>query len=808
MTITIDTLMKKLFTTFFVLIALSMTHISVANDPLPVDKAFPQVVNISENMISVKFFMRDQYYLYKHAFKFETQSEGITLNDPIIPPAKEKYDEFLGDVEVFEAPVEILIPYSSTPGSTGRNFVLTYAFQGCLTDSICYPPTKKMISASPGAMATFVGTPIPQEEIAIEKTGNESTDSEEYADIDAIPEFTQTTSSKQDSEINDLLSGLGTPDFGGSDNSNYVAGSDEILPVDEAFQLSLDVNNNGFLTANWFIEKGYYLYQDKLTFSSSNPAIQLGQPIYPQAKEKYDEIFGDTLAYYNQANIRIPILARPEGTTKFDIIAKYQGCKENSICYPPSETQLPVRLAAGGAVADLSNLDTIDNELNNNLTPANNPTSNLSETDRIAQGISNNSLLSSVFKFLLFGLALTFTPCVLPMLPILSGIITGTGEKEISSSKAFVLSVIYVLAMALVFTVIGVIAAKLGQNLQAAFQNPIVIIVFSLLFVALALSMFGLYELQMPSSIQNKLTQISNQQESGSYYGAAIMGALSALIVGPCVTPPLIGAITVIAETGDTVRGGASMFALALGMGIPMILFGTALGGLVPKAGGWMDQVKNFFGVLMLGLAVWMLARILPSNVTLFLWSLVAALTAVVFGVFKQQESGNLLSHAFKALGVLALVYAAALLIGAISNGKDPLKPLAGLSLGTSAEEHHLDFKRIKSVDDLEQAIAQAQQQQQNVFLDFYADWCVACLEMEKYTFSDKKVQDGFADWVLLQADVTKNDDLDKALMAKLNIVGPPAMLFYDKNGQEVKSSRLFGFKKPNEFLPYLQNLN
>jgi len=395
------------------------------------------------------------------------------------------------------------------------------------------------------------------------------------------------------------------------------------------------------------------------------------------------------------------------------------------------------------------------------------------------------------------------------MIPILSGIITGTDEKKISSSKAFVLSVIYVIAMALVFTLVGIVAAKLGQNLQAAFQNPVIIIIFSLMFVALALSMFGLFELQMPASIQNKLTQMSNQQESGSYWGAAIMGALSALIVGPCVTPPLIGAITVIAESGDTLRGGASMFALAIGMGLPMILFGTFLGGVVPKAGGWMDQVKQFFGVLMLGLAVWMLARILPGSVTLALWSVVAALTAVVFGVFKPNSNdASLLNQSFKALGVLALVYASVLLLGALSQGKDPLRPLAGLNLGSSVQHSELEFQRIKSLDDLENAVAKSSAQGKNVFLDFYADWCVACIEMEKYTFSDANIQNAFSGWTLLQADVTLNDKVDQELMSQLGIIGPPAMLFFGQTGTEVKSSRVFGFKKPAEFLPYITALN
>lgn len=754
-----------------------------AAEPLRVDDAFPQEITVSKNAIALKISMRDDYYLYKHALKFASGDESIELGEIDYPETKTKYDEFVGETEIYDKDLELKIPFTKNR-SNSNDIIFIYTFQGCLTDSICYPPTSRTVVLDLKGSPSFVGTPIPEEERNINKLIADT--------FDAAPDEYNL----ENSENPEIYSDSGTDNFLESFGTSN-ASDDDILPVDKAFQLTVDVNDDGYLVANWFAEDGYYLYQKELSFSTDNPAIALGTPLFPKAKIKNDEIFGETPVYFGMANIRVPIMQRPADATSFTLIANYQGCKEDSICYPPSVTQKSVNLAAGNAVA----LVTGTNDLANN-------SPQLAEHDDLASKILSGSVWLTILSFFAFGLALTFTPCVLPMVPILSGIITGTDDKEISTRKAFNLSVIYVLSMAVVFTLAGVATAMLGQNMQAAFQHPAIIIAFSLLFVLFALSMFGLFELQMPASVQNKLAQISNRQESGSYAGAAIMGVLSALIVGPCVTPPLSAALIVIADHGDVFRGGLSLFALALGMGVPLVIFGTSMGKVLPKAGGWMDHVKTFFGILMLGLAIWMLARIIPDSVTLILWALLALLTAVFAGALKPLASDSpVLPQIFKAVGWMALLYSAILFIGGITGAKDPLRPLSNFSVGGSIEHREIQFKRIKSVSDLERELEMASANNQRVFLDFYADWCIACKEMEKYTLNQPAVLDAFNDWVLLQADVTPNDELDKAFMQLLKVPGPPAMLFFDRSGQEVNAMRLYGFNKPQAFLQHMKRL-
>ncbi|NNC97501.1 MAG: protein-disulfide reductase DsbD [Gammaproteobacteria bacterium] len=756
-----------------------------AADPLPVDQAFPQEVAVQDQHISLKISMRDDYYLYKHAFGFDINGDPAAVGAVDFPPAIEAYDEFVGDTEIYAEDLELLIPIRNTQ-ATASDFIFTYNFQGCLTDSICYPPTTRNVVLDAGGGVSYVGTPIPEDEksVAGEIEAAFANAPHGLDASDAVPDSNTSATPGETGDLVDL--------FGGGTHSQ-----DEILPVDKAFQLTLDVTDDGYLNANWFAEPGYYLYQNKLTFESNNPEVVLGQPLFPKAKLKDDEIFGETPVYFGMANIRIPIIERPASATKLTLIANYQGCKEDSICYPPSVTEVEVNLPAGTAAKSGEYQDTYT------VIPAE------AEHESLAKRFASKNLLLSALLAFGFGVLLTFTPCVLPMVPILSGIITGGDEKTVSTRKAFNLSVIYVLSMALVFTLAGIITAKLGQNLTAAFQHPAVIIAFALIFLVLALSMFGLFEIQMPASVQTKLAEMSNKQESGHYLSAAIMGFLSALIVGPCVTPPLSALLLVIAESGDAVKGGVSLFALALGMGFPLIIFGTSMGKALPHAGAWMEHVKNFFGLLMLGLAVWMLERILPPSATLLLWSLLALLSAVFAGLFKPlTTSSGLIQQIFKGLGLLALLYSGLLLVGSLTGAKDPLRPLNNIALGSASIEHReLPFKRIKSQDDLQRELRMAASQNKSVFLDFYADWCIACKEMEKYTFEKASVQNALAGWVLLQADVTPNDDIDKALQQSLNIPGPPAMLFFDNTGKEISAMRLYGFKPESEFLAHLKRM-
>jgi thiol:disulfide interchange protein DsbD len=399
-------------------------------------------------------------------------------------------------------------------------------------------------------------------------------------------------------------------------------------------------------------------------------------------------------------------------------------------------------------------------------------------------------------------LLLAFTPCVFPMIPILSGIIAGSGEN-VTTRRAFVLSVVYVLATCVVFTIAGVVAGLAGANLQAAFQKPWILWSFAILFVLLSLSMFGFYELQLPSAMQTKIADISNRQKGGSLIGVAIMGLLSALIVGPCVAPPLAAAVLYISQTRDPVFGGLALFVLSLGMGAPLVVFGTAAGKFLPRAGAWMDAVKAVFGVLFLGLAIWMLSRILDGLWIMLMSGVLLVASAVYLGALERlPEGASGWRRLWKALGIVLLIAGAAELLGAAAGGRDVTQPLAGIIAGGGKESgaNELPFRTIKSVADLDREIASAKEAGKPAMLDFYADWCVSCKEMEKFTFSQPAVQQALSGFVLLKADVTANDDLDQALLKRFSLFGPPATIFFS-SGEEKRALRLIGFEKSEAFV-------
>jgi thiol:disulfide interchange protein DsbD len=412
--------------------------------------------------------------------------------------------------------------------------------------------------------------------------------------------------------------------------------------------------------------------------------------------------------------------------------------------------------------------------------------------------ILHGNLFIVMLTFTGLGLLLAFTPCVLPLVPILSGIIAGQG-KDVTTSRAFALSLTYVLGMAVTYTLAGAAFAAMGGQVQAALQRPWIIIGVAALFVALALSMFGLYELQIPAALQTRMSAISNRQRSGTFFGTAIMGILSALIVTTCVAPPLVASMTVIAKAGDVTRGALSLFAMSMGMGIPLLVIGTSAGRWLPKAGAWMNAIKGVFGFMLLGLAIWMLERILPGAVTMTLWAILVFMAGIFLGAFQSIDTtARPLRRLAKGAGLLATLYGAALLLGALSGAENPLQPLRFAGSATSQAE--LPFKRIKTVADLDRELAAASNIGQPVMLDFYADWCVSCKEMEHYTFSDESVQRSLADVVLLQADVTANDADDQALLQRFNIFGPPTIVFFDANGQERTNFRVVGFMPAADF--------
>lgn len=566
----------------------------------------------------------------------------------------------------------------------------------------------------------------------------------------------------------------------------------DLLPSEKAFRLNGEASAEGELKLRWDIAEGYYLYRDRVRVKLIGPErVALGELAFPPGKIKQDPYFGDAEVYYKALRVRAQLRVAGESPSRIEVEARYQGCADAGLCYPPVTRTLTVALGATspGALPPAAGAGSI-------VTAA-------PEHERVVALLGEASLPWMILSFAGFGLLLAFTPCVLPMVPILSGLIVGQGERP-GWHRGLLLSVAYVLPMAGAYALFGVLAGLAGQNLQAALQAPAAIVAFSVVFVALALSMFGWFELQMPSFIQSRLAALSNHRRSGTVLGAAIMGFVSALIVGPCLTPPLAGALLYIGQTGNAALGGLALFALGLGMGAPLLAIGTLGGRFLPKPGPWLERIKTAFGFVLLGVAVWMLARIVPPVLTLALWAALLVGVAVVLGAFEPLPAQTCRPKRFaKGAGLLAAVWAIALLLGAAAGGEDPLRPLAALaSRGTPAfAAVPAVFRPIKTVAQLETAVADAARAGRPTMVDFYADWCVSCKTMEREVFSDPRVQARFKEMVLLRPDVTAYDDEDRALMQRLNVIGPPTILFFDRSGRELARSRIVGEVDTKEFL-------
>ena len=603
-----------------------------------------------------------------------------------------------------------------------------------------------------------------------------------------------------------------------------------------AFKFSARMDGERTAVVTYDIAPGYYMYRERFAFKARGAT--LGTPQTPAGKIKFDETFGkDVETYHGSVTIRIPV----EGSGPFTLDATSQGCADAGLCYPPQEhsaqlaaaggaaPQASIPLGAngmspaapvstpggeGGAAARLglpveqaAPVDTPSQAsvqppaatgtpvaapalASSASTPAAAP-SDLSAIDSVLQG---GRLLAIVPAFILLGLGLAFTPCVLPMVPILSSIIVGEGGK-VKRSRGLVLSITYSLGMAIVYTALGVAAGLIGEGLAAALQNPWVLGAFALLIVAMAMSMFGFYELQVPAALQTKLSGVSNRQASGKLAGVFVMGAISALIVGPCVAAPLAGALVYISQTRDVLVGGAALFSMAVGMSIPLLLVGVSAGSLLPKAGAWMDSVKRFFGVLILAMALWLVSPVLPAAVQMVLW----AALLLGYGAYLLRRRGH---WAALAVGAAFGILGAMQLVGVASGGRDPLAPLAHL---TGTQKQPLHFQRVKTVAELDAALGKLNGK--TAMLDFYADWCVSCKEMEKLTFVDPQVQAKLGNTVLLQVDVTANDADDKAMLKRFGLFGPPGIIFFDQGGREIADSRVIGYQNAQKFLGSLERL-
>ncbi len=568
--------------------------------------------------------------------------------------------------------------------------------------------------------------------------------------------------------------------------NNIAADGSEILRAEQAFVPSLSVADPFTLEIRWDIAPGTYLYKKDFTVTGPG-GIRVGALQLPPGVLEDDPEFGEVEVYFDAVVMQAPLSRTREAQTAAFKLG-YQGCKKGSICYPPGVVTLSVDLPQATAAEAAAAAGTAPP---------------VSEQDRLFGVIADGSLLTVMSVFLGLGLLLAFSPCCLPMVPILSGIIAGQGEHA-TAARSFALSLAYVLGMAVTYTIAGAIVGAAGGGISAAMQTPPVISFVALLFVVLSLSMFGLYDIQLPSGLQTRLTALGSKGKSGTLVGTAFMGAVSALVVGACVAPPLVAALMVIAQTGDIMRGSVALFALSIGQGIPLLIFGTSAGKLLPKAGPWMDNIKAVFGFMLLGLAVWMLDRILPSAITMGLYAALAVFAGVWFGAFRSMPDGASGVAMFgKAISLLLVLYGATLGVGALSGSGNPLQPLDRLT-GTAPVKHALPFALVKSVDDFEAARTAAAADGKTLMLDFYADWCVSCKEMEAWTFTDATVQAALADTVLIQADVTANDEVDQALLEHFGIFGPPTIVFYDRQGNEVQGQRVIGYMPADDFLRHL----
>jgi thiol:disulfide interchange protein DsbD len=570
-----------------------------------------------------------------------------------------------------------------------------------------------------------------------------------------------------------------------------VSNEDQFLPVDQAFVFTAIADGADRVLLDWQVAPGYYLYRHRTSAKTSTPGFSLGEIAMPDGKKKTDEFFGDVEVYYGILTATVPV-TRPTGASSFEVEVTYQGCADAGLCYPPVTKTVAIELPPPGTPST------------SDVAPM------VSEQDRLSSLIAGGSLFAILASFFGFGLLLAFTPCVLPMIPILSGIIAGQGAAA-TPSRSFLLSVTYVLGMALTYTIAGAAFAAAGQQAQAFFQQPWIIIAFAALFVVLALAMFGLFDLKIPSALETRLANVSGRQKAGSFVGTAVMGALSALVVTACVAPPMVAALAVIGQTGDVLRGALALFVMAIGMGTPLLFVGIAGGRFLPHAGPWMTTIKALFGVLFLGVAVWMLERILPGALTLALWALLVIVGGYYFGGFGRTSAGAAAPRLLaRGLGLAAIVWGTIMMIGAAAGGHDPLQPLRGATLpgfggqaGATASEA-LPFRKIASVGDLDRELAAAQAAGQPVMLDFYADWCVSCKEMEKYTFSVPEVQQDLAGFVLLKADVTANSEADQALFRRFGVYGPPTTAFFGTQGRECRAFRLVGYVKADDFRSHL----
>ncbi len=743
---TLESLVLKTLKTGLIALLLALplaATLAQDEDILRPEVAFRYAIANSGSAIEIDWALEEGYYLYRNKMSYASNTDSVVFGAIELPQGLHHEDEFFGVQQVYRERFYVSIPYTVV-GEAPASMELVIKSQGCADIGLCYPP----------------------------QTWTESV---------------QLIARNADAGKKQLDESFGT--VGGA-NADF-------LPVDEVFEPIVTALNGNAVEVAIRVMPGYYLSKDKISATVNSNIAQAGRLELPAGEMKADQYFGEMEVYHDDVFGNLPIARATPEAMDLELELKYQGGADGGIRYPPVTKTLTVSLPEATAVSALAAV----------VQPSGGAP--VSEQARLAQLIAGSGMLLVVATFFGAGLLLAFTPCVLPMVPILSGIIAGEGD-DVSAGRGFTLALTYVMGMALVYTTAGIAAAAIGIQLQAIFNKPWVLALFSGLFVILALSMFGVFNLQMPSSLQSRLSTVSGRQKGGTLVGAFVMGALSSLIVTACVAPPLVATLTVIGQAGDMLRGGTALFALSIGMGMPLLLVGASAGKLIPKAGPWMDAVKNAFGFMMLGLAIWMMSRVLPGEVTLALWGVLIFMAGVYLGGLSTLTTESLGIHKLgKGFGLLAITYGAVLLVGSLAGSNSMLRPLAALNTGGDsaivAEHQGLDFQRIKTTADLDVALGAAASEGKSAMLDFYADWCVSCIEMEEYTFTEAGVQAALSNTVLLQADVTANDEEDQALLKRFGVFGPPTIIFFGADGLQRHGYEVVGYMKAMDFAEHVR---
>jgi len=798
----------KLLVGAALLLMLQSAPVQAQNDELlPPEQAFSLSAWVDGDQLIAEYRIAPGYYLYRQHFDFQIDSSDAPANFGVaqMPAGIHKQDEFFGDIETYRERVTIRLPIHFA-GAAASQLQVRATSQGCADIGVCYPPLKQALAIDLGSNARVTPTawganpvsPAGGDDIAL----LQSLLAEVTTNLDNRQQAQANSSPASGGEALAALQALG--------NDLGLDNEDDILHPDQAFILSARLDANNIVQTSMLLADNIYLYRDKIKIALvAGDGHTIGPISVPHGKQKDDEFFGPTEVIYKRLDLAIPLISEAGASERFQISYSYQGCVEDRICYPPITKYLAIDAPAGL----IQVVDELSAAGNTTTPPASKPidsaAASISEQDQFTSLLKDKSLLVIIGFFFLAGVGLTFTPCVFPMIPILSSIIAGQGES-ITTGRAFVLSLVYVLTMATTYAIAGAIAGYYGSefNIQIWFQDPVILSVFAAIFVLLALSMFGFYDLQIPSAIQSRLSAISNNQEGGTLLGVGLMGIFSAIIVGPCITAPLVGALFYITQTQDWQLGGLALFALGMGMGLPLLLIGTSAGKLLPRAGAWMDAVKSTFGVVLLAVAIWLLERILPGAVTMVLIAALMIASAIYMGALDTLgETSSGWRRLSKSVGLLILIYGVAYLIGAAAGSKDMIQPLKGLTAamgGGTQQVQHLDFRQIKGEQGLQQALDDSTRQGRTTMLDFYADWCISCKEMEKYAFSHPQVLAALAQVNTLQADVTDNDSLDTALMSSLGIYGPPAILFFDASGREIRNRRVVGEMSGEQFAAHV----